>query len=413
MKDPSAYVRRCSVLGCLRLYNRSADLIQRDALIEDLYSMIRDADPLVVVNSLEALNSILADEGGMVVNRNIATYLLKRLSLFTDFGLMTVLELLSRYIPDNEDEVLDVMNLCDFTLTHTSISVIVTALGYFVNLTQNMPHLRGVVFQRTKPVLLSTLGGEQHELIYSVLRYIEENFLKDFKQDLQMHHKNFFCRHDEPIFVKTQRLKTLPQLICSENVEDILDELTMNCKDRDLDVSQISIQALGQMATMSNLDELNVKCLDTLLNLLTPRSNHVISQVLQVLQNVTLNDAAHNTRLCDIISECDYLELNIEGKCAFYKLLAEHGENIENAPYILEAEVNELHADATHNVTLLTAVLTSSIKLLIKRPAEMQNITGQVMELCVNQNNHSLTDKTHFYYRLLREHQEHAEQVIL
>ena len=40
--------------------------------------MLRDKDPYVVLNSASALNEMLAGEGGMVVNRNIAHYLLSR-----------------------------------------------------------------------------------------------------------------------------------------------------------------------------------------------------------------------------------------------------------------------------------------------------------------------------------------------
>ena len=40
--------------------------------------MLRDKDPFVVLNAASSLNEMLAGEGGMVVNRNIAHYLLNR-----------------------------------------------------------------------------------------------------------------------------------------------------------------------------------------------------------------------------------------------------------------------------------------------------------------------------------------------
>ena len=47
-------------------------------IIDTLYRMLRDKDPYVVLNSASTLNEMLASEGGMVVNRNIAHYLLSR-----------------------------------------------------------------------------------------------------------------------------------------------------------------------------------------------------------------------------------------------------------------------------------------------------------------------------------------------
>ena len=47
-------------------------------MVDLLYRMLRDKDPFVVLNATHALNEILASEGGMVINRNIAHYLLSR-----------------------------------------------------------------------------------------------------------------------------------------------------------------------------------------------------------------------------------------------------------------------------------------------------------------------------------------------
>lgn len=49
-------------------------------LIDHLYQMLRDDDPLVVCNCLSALEEILANEGGMVVTRKMAHYLINRYS---------------------------------------------------------------------------------------------------------------------------------------------------------------------------------------------------------------------------------------------------------------------------------------------------------------------------------------------
>lgn len=48
------------------------------ALVNELYSLLRDQDPIVVVNCLRALEEILACEGGVVINKPIAHHLLNR-----------------------------------------------------------------------------------------------------------------------------------------------------------------------------------------------------------------------------------------------------------------------------------------------------------------------------------------------
>lgn len=96
-------------------------------IIDTLYRMLRDKDPFVVLNAASALNEMLAGEGGMVVNRNIAHYLLNRFDSFinmspyicnmllfrfhefSEWGQCLLLEILLRYTPENDEELFDVM----------------------------------------------------------------------------------------------------------------------------------------------------------------------------------------------------------------------------------------------------------------------------------------------------------------
>lgn len=57
--------------------------------MNELYSLLRDQDPIVVVNCLRALEEILKKEGGVVINKPIAHHLLNR---FVFFDNKTVLE---------------------------------------------------------------------------------------------------------------------------------------------------------------------------------------------------------------------------------------------------------------------------------------------------------------------------------
>lgn len=49
-------------------------------LVDHLYQMLRDDDPLIVCNCLSALEEILANEGGIIITRKMAHYLINRYS---------------------------------------------------------------------------------------------------------------------------------------------------------------------------------------------------------------------------------------------------------------------------------------------------------------------------------------------
>lgn len=48
------------------------------AVVNELYGLLRDPDPVVMVNCLRALEEILKQEGGVAINKPIAHHLLNR-----------------------------------------------------------------------------------------------------------------------------------------------------------------------------------------------------------------------------------------------------------------------------------------------------------------------------------------------
>lgn len=53
------------------------------AVVNELYSLLRDPDPVVMVNCLRALEEILKEEGGVAINKPISHHLLNRLVLIS------------------------------------------------------------------------------------------------------------------------------------------------------------------------------------------------------------------------------------------------------------------------------------------------------------------------------------------
>lgn len=74
-----------------------------------LYAMIRDKDIQVVTNAVMALNEILEEDGGIVVNKEMVYYLLNRLREFNEWHLCLILEILLKYTPGTKQEMYDIM----------------------------------------------------------------------------------------------------------------------------------------------------------------------------------------------------------------------------------------------------------------------------------------------------------------
>lgn len=87
--------------------------------MDKLYSLLRDRDTQVVVNSILALETILADEGGIVINHTVAGYLISRLKEWTPSQLQVILGVLCRYKPQSDDEIYEIM-VCDMVSSSRS-----------------------------------------------------------------------------------------------------------------------------------------------------------------------------------------------------------------------------------------------------------------------------------------------------
>jgi len=81
LKDPHPYVRKTAVIALLKVYHLNPKLIS-DKDIDCLYEMIKDKDPMVVMNTLNVLNEILRKEGGIAISSKMIIHLLNNIKVF-------------------------------------------------------------------------------------------------------------------------------------------------------------------------------------------------------------------------------------------------------------------------------------------------------------------------------------------
>lgn len=64
-------------------------------IVVSLYKMIRDNDPSVLVNAIEAIKEIMLNDGGIAISSKMVIYLLNRLKEFNEWGQVSVLGICS------------------------------------------------------------------------------------------------------------------------------------------------------------------------------------------------------------------------------------------------------------------------------------------------------------------------------
>ncbi|XP_062999539.1 AP-4 complex subunit beta-1 isoform X2 [Elgaria multicarinata webbii] len=405
LRDKASYVRRVAVLGCAKMQKLQGDCEVDGALVNELYSLLRDQDPIVVVNCLRALEEILAHEGGVVINKPIAHHLLNRMPDLDQWGQSEVLIFLLRYKPRCEEELFDILNLLDGYLKSSSTSVVMAATKLFLVLARDFPHVQADVLVRMKGPLLAACTSESRELCFTALCHVRQ-ILDSLPGHFSTHYKKFFCSYSEPHYIKCQKMEVLCKLVNDENVQQVLEELRDYCTDVSTELAQGAIFAIGNIARTYT-----EQCVGILTELLKLKQEHITSAVVQVFRDLVWLCPQCTESVSQALSGCEETIQDSEGKQALIWLLGVHGERVPSAPYILEDFVENVKSEAFSVVKV--ELLTALVRLFIARPAECQDMLGRLLYYCIEEERDmTVRDRALFYYRLLQTGMEETKGIL-
>ena len=281
LTDSSGYVRQAGVIGLLKVFSISPESIREGDFVETLYNMLRDRDGQVVVNCIAALNEILAAEGGIAVNQAIVVYLLNRIREFSDWGQCTVMELVSRYRPANDDEMFSIMNLLDGCLKVANSAVVMAACKCFLAFTAELPDIQRQVYLRLKTPMLTLMASSSNEVAYAVLSHVTL-VIDRAPGVIDDEFKQFFCKHSEPSSVKTIKIRCLPKLANVSNAREIVAELTEYVSGVDAELARQAVRAIGAIAI--RVPPAADVVVESLLELVEMEAEYVRAQTVIVMQ---------------------------------------------------------------------------------------------------------------------------------
>jgi len=139
------------------------------------------------------------------------------------------------------------------------------------------------VFAKKLTAPLVTLLNSKPEIQYVALRNISlvvqkrpTILAKDFKV--------FFCKYNDPIYVKLEKLDILVQLASERNIETILLEFQEYSSEVDIQFVRRSVRAIGRCAI--KLEKAAQKCIDVLLELIKTKINYVVQEAIIVIKDI-------------------------------------------------------------------------------------------------------------------------------
>ncbi|KAL6877344.1 adaptin N terminal region domain-containing protein [Trichoderma longibrachiatum] len=410
LRDESPYVRKTAAICVAKLFDLNPAMCIENGFIESLQEMIGDPNPMVVANSVQALAEIsetAPETRALLVTPPVLKKLLMAMNECTEWGRITILTVLADYAATDVKESEHICERVIPQFQHVNPSVVLAAVKVvFIHMKSINPELVRSYLKKMAPPLV-TLVASAPEVQYVALRNID--LLLQAKPDiLSKELRVFFCKYNDPPYVKMQKLEIMVRIANEKNYEQLLSELKEYALEVDMDFVRRAIKAIGQVAI--KIEEASGKCVQALEDLLATKVNYVVQEVVVVIKDILRKYPGYEgviPSLCNYIDELD--EANARGSLIW--IVGEYAEKISNAEEILEGFVDTFLEEFTQTQL---QILTAVVKLFLKKPSGAQGLVQKVLqEATTNNDNPDIRDRAYVYWRLLSGDLEVAKTIVL
>ena len=323
---------------------------------------------------------------------------------------MFILDALASYTARDARDAESIVERVTPRLQHANSAVVLSAVKVIMRQMEviTSPDMLRTLQKKMAPPLVTLLSSEP-EIQYVALRNI--NLIVQRRPGILSHEiKVFFCKYNDPIYCKIEKLEIMVKLANDRNIDQVLQEFKEYATEVDVDFVRKSVRAIGRCAI--SLERAAERCINVLLELIQTKVNYVVQEAIVVIKDIFRRYP--NTYESIIATLCDNLDTLDEpdAKASMIWIIGEYAERIDNADELLEAFL-ETFPEEPPAVQL--QLLTATVKLFLKRPTEgpQQMIQVVLSNATQETDNPDLRDRAYIYWRLLSTDPEAAKDVVL
>ncbi|KAF2271367.1 Adaptor protein complex beta subunit [Westerdykella ornata] len=410
LKDESPYVRKTAALCVAKLFDLNPQMCLENGFLEQLQDMIGDPNPMVVANSVTALveiNETAPETQAFKITPATLKKLLMALNECTEWGRVTILTTLADYKAADVKESEHICERVAPQFQHVNPSVVLAAVKVvFLHMKYISPELAKSYLKKMAPPLV-TLVSSAPEVQYVALRNIDL-LLQKQPDILSKEMRVFFCKYNDPPYLKLEKLEIMVRIANDKNVDQLLAELKEYAMEVDMDFVRRAVKAIGQVAI--KIESASEKCVNTLLDLINTKVNYVVQEAIVVIKDIFRRYPGYEgiiPTLCQCIDDLD--EPNARGSLIW--IVGEYAEKISNAAEILAGFVDGFAEEFTQTQL---QILTAVVKLFLKKPDQSQALVQKILQAATAENdNPDIRDRAYVYWRLLSSDPQVAKSVIL
>ncbi|KAM3518742.1 hypothetical protein NHJ13051_007965 [Beauveria bassiana] len=411
LRDADPYVRKTAAFSVAKLYDHDQSVVEGSDLIERLNSLLRDDNPTVVASALAALMDIWerSDAIKLTIDYSNASKMVAILPDCSEWGQTYILEALMSYVPQDCGEASLLAERIAPRLSHSNSSVVLTCIRvilYLLNYIADEKQISALCRKLSPPLV--TLLAKGPEVQYLALRnalLILQRRPEVLKNDIRV----FFCKYNDPIYVKVTKLELIFMLANEYNIDEVLTELREYATEIDVHFVRKAVRAIGKLAI--KIEPAAPRCINLLLELVATKVTYIVQEATVVIRNIFRR---YPNQYESIISTlCEHLDSldEPEAKAAMVWVIGEYADRIENSDALLD---DFIYAFKEEPVEVQLALLTATVKLFIQRPTRGQELVPKVLKWATEEtDNPDLRDRAYMYWRLLSTDVGLAKQIVM
>ncbi|KIK59874.1 hypothetical protein GYMLUDRAFT_74326 [Collybiopsis luxurians FD-317 M1] len=413
LKDRDPYVRKTAAICVAKLYTADPRRAEREGFVELLRDLMLDSNATVVANAVAALSEIGDRQDGVIFKLNLATAnkLLAAIPESSEWGQIYILDSLLRYVPERHSDAEMMAERIIVQLQHGNSAVILTtikALLYLMNYMENRQLIDYICKKMGPPLvtLLSSGPEVQYVALRNILLIIQRRPTV-LKNDVRV----FFCKYNDPIYVKLAKLEIMYRLARAENAKEVLAEFQEYASEVDLDFVRKAVRSIGRLAI--KVEPAADDCIQALLSLIETKVTYVVQEAVIVIKDIFRRYPGRYEGIIPTLCEnLDALD-EPEAKASMVWILGQFANIIDNADELLD---DLCYAFLEESTEVQLALLTAVVKLFVykSKADKAKELVHKVLKWATEEaDNPDLRDRGFMYWRMLAINPTVAGEIVL
>ena len=402
-RDKDPYVRKIAALCVPKLYITSPQLVRENGFLNTLHECLKDDNPIVVANAMQALNEITVLSGAnqlKLKSKNLK-HILDSLATASEWGQVSILDALILYNPKKASHAEEVIEGVLPRLSHANPGVVMSAIKVilkFMDQIDNIDKVRNYCKKLSNSLMsvLMSYPEIQYVLLRSLHAIVQKRPMlldKDFKY--------FFVQYNDPIYVKLEKVDILYKLCDNKNYEVIIKEFTSYAlTETNSELIHKSVKYIGCVGYKFE-KSLDI-CVESLGKIIDNNNDEAICESIIVSRDLMRK---YKGRALELISKLNVEMINglsdQNAKSAALYILGDFCTMIPKSTEMITYFV-ENFSNVEYSSKVKLQILNAGVKNFVNKPDESEEIVKICLQKGAEESeNPDIRDRAYIYWRLL------------